>query len=41
MCRLLPRGKEVTQMEIYEWLELFCSVGSFVLAVIDYFKGKK
>ena len=27
-------------MEIHDWIELICSVGSFILAVIDYFNGK-
>jgi len=38
---LPARRKEVTRMEIHEWLELICSVGSFVLALIDHFGGKK
>jgi len=28
-------------MDIKDWIELICSVGSFVLALIDHFNGKK
>ena len=41
MCRLLPRRKEVTRMDIKDWIELICLVGSFVLSLIDHFNGKK
>jgi len=28
-------------MEIYDWLDLIFSGGTFVLALLTYFKGKK
>ncbi|MBQ3337425.1 MAG: DUF4044 domain-containing protein [Selenomonadaceae bacterium] len=31
----------MTRMEFLDWLMLICTVGSFVLALIDHFGGKK
>ena len=28
-------------MEIYDWIELICSVGTFIFAALTYFNGKK
>ena len=39
--RLLPRRKEVTLMDFIDRIELICSVGSFIFALIDHFNGKK
>lgn len=41
MCRLLPRRKEVARMDFIDWIEFICSVGGFILAVINYFDNHK
>ncbi|MBQ6131698.1 MAG: hypothetical protein IJL12_05095 [Selenomonadaceae bacterium] len=41
MCRLLPRRKEVARMEIFDWIELICSVGTLIFAALTYFDNYK
>ena len=34
-------GREVTLMEIKDWVELICSIGNFVVSLINLFRNKK
>jgi len=34
-------GKEVTLMDFFDWLQLFTNVGTFIVALLTYFDGKK
>lgn len=35
-----PRRKEVTRMDIFDWVELICQVLTLVFVILGYFKDK-
>ena len=41
MCRLLPRRKEVTRMDFFDWLDHISNVGTFIIALLTFFGKNK
>lgn len=41
MCRLLPRRKEVARMDIRDWVDIICQVGTLIFAALTYFDNHK
>ena len=41
MLRLLPRRKEVTRMDFFDWIDHVSNIGTLIIALLTLLKVKK